>query len=57
MLEYGFSLTRIFPYKDRIVDFVLIRENTGQRKFDTMDVVFSLSNGTCKIEALFNDLI
>ena len=32
MLEYGFSLTGIFPYKDRLFDFVLIRENSGQRK-------------------------
>ena len=32
MSEYGFSLTRIFPYKDRIEDFVLIRENAGQKK-------------------------
>ena len=30
MSEYGFSLTRIFPYKDRIG---FIRENMGQRKF------------------------
>ena len=30
MQEYGFSLTRILPYKDRMVDdSVLIRENTG----------------------------
>ena len=29
--EYGVSLTPIFPYKDKIVDPVLIRENTGQR--------------------------
>ena len=26
MPEYGFSLTRIFPYKDKTVDSVLIRE-------------------------------
>ena len=32
MREYGFSLTRIFPNKDRIVDTILIRENTAQRK-------------------------
>ena len=32
MREYGFSLTRILPYKDKIVDFVLIRENSGQWK-------------------------
>ena len=27
MLEYGFSLTRVLPYKDRVNDSVLIREN------------------------------
>ena len=26
MLQYGFSLTHISPYKNRIVDFILIRE-------------------------------
>ena len=30
MGEYQFSLARILPYKDKIVDFVLIRENTGK---------------------------
>ena len=28
--EYGFSLTCTLAYKDKIVDFVLIRENTCQ---------------------------
>ena len=32
MPEYGFSLVHIFPYKDRIKDFILIQENTGQKK-------------------------
>ena len=32
MREYKFSLTRILPYKDRILDSVLTRENTGQYK-------------------------
>ena len=32
MQEYGFSLTRVLPYKYRIVDSVLIRENTGRWK-------------------------
>ena len=32
MREYRFSLTRILPYKDRIVDSDLIRENMGQWK-------------------------
>ena len=31
MSDYGFSLTRIFPYKDRIVDSVLIRENMDNK--------------------------
>ena len=30
--ECGFSLTRIFWYKDRTVDYVLILKYTGQRK-------------------------
>ena len=29
--QYGFSLIRNFPYKDRILDSVL-EENSGQRK-------------------------
>ena len=34
MPEYGFSLTRIFPYKNSYfpVDSILIRENTDHRK-------------------------
>ena len=32
MRECGFSLTRILPYKDRMVDSILIRENAGQYK-------------------------
>ena len=32
MQKYGFSLTCILPYKDRIVYSILIRENTGQWK-------------------------
>ena len=32
MPEYGFPLNHIFLYKDRIFDYLLIRENTGQRK-------------------------
>ena len=32
MPEYGFPLTCIFPYKYRIEDSVLIRENVSQRK-------------------------
>ena len=32
MQEYEFSLTRIFSYKHRIYDSVLIQENPGQKK-------------------------
>ena len=32
MQEYGFSLTRTLPYKDRIHNSVHMRENTGQLK-------------------------
>ena len=32
MPEYGFSLARIFPYKERIVDFVFMWESAGQKK-------------------------
>ena len=32
MQKYGFSLTLILPYKERIVDSVLLRENTGHWK-------------------------
>ena len=46
MREYGFSLSRILPHKDKIVDSVLIRENTAQRK-----PVFSqiLCNNVCTL--------
>ena len=32
MREYGFWLNRILLYKDKIVDFVHMRENTGHWK-------------------------
>ena len=32
MPEYGFSLTLVLPYKERIYDSVHVRENTVQRK-------------------------
>ena len=32
MPEHGFSLTRIFPYADKIEDSLLMREYTSQRK-------------------------
>lgn len=32
MQEYGFSVTRIFMYKNRILDCALMPENAGQSK-------------------------
>ena len=32
MPEYGFPLIHIFPYKDRIYDYVPLQGSTGQRK-------------------------
>lgn len=29
MGQYGFSMTRIFPYQDRIIGFTVIQKNTG----------------------------
>ena len=43
MPEHGFPLTSIFLYKDRVVDSVLERENTGQRKPASVHI---LSNGS-----------
>ena len=47
-------MTHIFLYKDRIYDFVLIRENTDQRKLIFWHILreilkiayFALGNGT-----------
>ena len=44
MREYGFSLTSILSYEDRIVDSVLIRENTGQRKPVFSHILCSVKN-------------
>ena len=35
MPEYGLPLTRVFVYKNKLFDSVLIRENMGQRKHNT----------------------
>ena len=43
MREYRFSLTRILPYKDRVYDSVLIRENMGQWKPVFSHVLCSVS--------------
>ena len=42
MQEYGFSLTRILPYKDRIVNFVLIQDNAGQWKAVFLHILYSV---------------
>ena len=42
MGEYGFLLTRIFPYMDRIVDFDLIWENMGQQKVAFSHILLSV---------------
>ena len=41
MLEYGFSLTDIFPYKDINYNSVLIWENTGQWKPAFLHILYS----------------
>ena len=43
MREYGFSLTRILPYKDRIYDSVFKRKNTGQWKPVSSHILSSVS--------------
>ena len=42
MAEYRFSLTRIFPYKKRIVDYVIKRGYTGQRKPASWHILLSV---------------
>ena len=44
MPEYGFSLTRIFPCKGRIEEFVLIRENADRRKPVFWRILHSVSS-------------
>ena len=53
MTEYGFSLTLIFPFKDRIEDSVLIRkiqvtENSYSGKFYVVEVQRKLWENTAK---------
>ena len=50
MREYGFSLTRILPYKDRIYESVLIRENTGQYSRIFYAVILYLRQAVQKIQ-------
>ena len=42
--EYEFSLTRILPYKDRVVESVKIRENTGQWKAVLSQILCSVNS-------------
>ena len=47
MREYGVPLTVILLYMDKIVDFVLKRENTGQRKPAFAHVLCSVYSFLC----------
>ena len=49
MPGYGFSLTWLFPYKDRIVDSVLVREYAGQRKTVICYILHSISMSLSQI--------
>ena len=52
MLEYGISLTRIFPYNDRIFGSVLIREYTGLIKFVLWHILHSIfQNGATIVKS------
>ena len=48
MNEYGFSPTRMLPYKDRIHNFARIRENKGQRKTILSHIFFSVGKKRVK---------
>ena len=56
MPEYSFSLTRYFPYKDRIVDSVFIQEYKSQRKPVFSHVLRSDSSGVALKKILFGEL-
>ena len=56
MREYGFSMSRMFPCKDKIVDFVLIQENTGQRKPVFSQILCSVITGETSITFLITHL-
>ena len=56
MPEYSFSLTRYFPYKDRIVDSVFIQEYTSQRKPVFTHILRSDSSGVALKKILFGEL-
>ena len=44
----GFSLTYILPYKDRIYNSLLIRENKGQWKPVFSDILYSAERASCE---------
>ena len=53
MPEYGIPLTIVIPYKDRDKDFVIMQENTGQRKPVFWHILHNLKISTKnKIEKL-----
>ena len=41
MQEYGFSVTCILPYKDKIYDFVLKQKNAGHGKPAFSHILYS----------------
>ena len=52
MLEYGISLTHIFPYNDRIFGSVLTREYTGLIKFVLWHILRSIfQNGATLVKS------
>ena len=53
MPKCEFSLTRIFPYKDRIEDSVLIREYMDQRKPVFWHILLSKTEKTMMIYLVF----
>ena len=49
MSKYGFSVARTFPYKDRIIDSVLIRKIIGQRNPVYRDILRSANKILSKV--------
>ena len=54
MLEYGFSLTRIFQHKDRIFDSVLLYGKIWVRENSYCSIFYALLNILCNFIANFN---
>ena len=42
MPEHGLSPTRIFPYKDKLIDSVLIHDNKSQGTY--FDIFYTVNN-------------